>query len=581
MADSTPVVPPSGDAKPKKEPKPKAEPKAKGESKAKKAPKVKQMDLPNTENGVVTRFPPEPSGYLHIGHAKAALLNDYFAHIQYPGGKMILRFDDTNTEKENAEFQDAIREDVALLGIKPDAISYTSDYFDEIDKQCIRILEAGKAYADDTPGDKMSEMRMAREPSVHRDDSVESNLQHYTEMKTGSDEGRRWCIRAKISYANDNASLRDPVIFRCPKNQTPHHRTGTKYKAYPTYQFACPIVDSLEGITHALRTTEYNDQDAQYKWILKALDLRPVYIWTFSKIQFVRTLMSKRKLTKLVNAGVVSGWNDPRFPTVRGIRRRGMTVEGLRDFMVSQGPSKNVVNMDWHTIWTMNKKVIDLQGARYTAIDKNYVKCVITGLPHDTPYEEMKPKHAKYDLGDKKVIYSKNILIEQEDARTFAKDEEITLMNWGNAYVRDIQYSSTTTSSTAETSVEGISNGISNLNNITSLELELHLEGDFKKTKQKITWLSSDQSLCPVELVDFDHLLSKDKLSEEEETHWEDFLTKQSEFKSEAVADVNVWGVKVDEVLQFDRKGYYRCDVAPDKDGDGKGVFFRIPTGKE
>ena len=489
---------------------------------------------------------------------------------------MILRFDDTNTEKENAEFQDAIREDVALLGIKPDTISYTSNYFDQIDEQCVKIIKAGKAYADDTPGDVMSTMRMAREPSVHRDDSIEDNLARYEDMKSGTEEGRRWCIRAKISHANDNASLRDPVIFRCPKNQTPHHRTGDKYKAYPTYQFACPIVDSIEGITHALRTTEYNDQDAQYKWILKALELRPVYIWTFSKIQFVRTLMSKRRLTKLVNAGAVSGWDDPRFPTVRGIRRRGMTVEGLRDFMVSQGPSKNVVNMDWHTIWTMNKKVIDLQGARYTAISTPHVVCTIKGLPKDDPYSEMKPKHAKYDLGEKKVIYSTNMLIEQEDARSFAQDEEITLMNWGNAYVRDIQYEKT---STSDATTEGVTDGVASLGNISSLSLELHLEGDFKATKKKITWLSNDQSLCPVRLVDFDHLLAKDKLSEEEENHWEDFLTKQSEFKSEAVADCNVWDVKVDEVLQFDRKGYFRCDEAPTKEKPG--VFFKIPTGKE
>lgn len=539
--------------------------------KAKKAPKVKQMELPNAASGVVTRFPPEPSGYLHIGHAKAALLNDYFAHIQYPGGKMILRFDDTNTEKEKEEYQDAIREDVSLLGIKPDMISYTSDYFDQINEYAVKIITSGKAYADDTPADVMSAQRMAREPSVHRDDSVEDNLARFEEMKKATDEGRRWCIRAKISHANDNASLRDPVIFRCPKNQSPHHRTGDKYKAYPTYQFACPIVDSLEGVTHALRTTEYNDQDAQYKWILKALELRAPFIWTFSKIQFIRTLMSKRKLTKLVDAGVVSGWDDPRFPTVRGIRRRGMTIEGLRDFMVSQGPSKNVVNMDWHTIWTANKKVIDLRGARYTAIDKKHVVAKVKGLPEEA-YSEMKPCHAKYDLGEKKVWYSQNLIIEQEDARTFAKDEEITLMNWGNAFVRDIQYETTTDKT-------DVADGVDALGNVSSLELELHLEGDFKATKKKITWLSQDQDLVPVELVDFDHLMGKDKLTEEEESHWEDFLTPNTEFTSSGVADCNIRDVKVDDVIQFDRKGYFRCDKAVSKDAPA--VFFKIPTGKE
>jgi glutamyl-tRNA synthetase len=540
----------------------------KGEAKPKKGAKVKQMELPNAAAGVVTRFPPEPSGYLHIGHAKAALLNDYFAHIQYPGNKLILRFDDTNTEKEKEEFQDSIMEDISLLGIKPDMISYTSNYFEQIDEQCVKIIQAGKAYADDTTGEEMSRMRMERLPSVHRDESIEDNLARFEEMKKGTDEGRRWCIRAKISYANDNASLRDPVIYRCPKNQKPHHRTGDKYKAYPTYQFACPVVDSIEGVTHALRTTEYNDQDAQYKWILKAIDMRCPHIWTFSKIQFIRTLMSKRKLTKLVDAGIVSGWDDPRFPTVRGIRRRGMTIEGLRDFMVGQGPSKNIVNMDWHSIWQTNKKVIDPNASRYTAIDNKYVVCKVTGLDKE-PYSELKPKHAKYPLGDKTVWYSKNLIIEQEDARTFEKDEEITLMNWGNAYVRDIQYEKTSDK-------EDVADGVNALGNVSSLELELHLEGDFKTTKKKITWLSQDQDLVKVELVDFDHLLAKDKLTEEEEAHWEDFLTPKTEHKSYAVADCNIADIKVDDILQFDRKGYYRCDEAATKDSPG--VFFKVPT---
>ena len=537
----------------------------------KKAAKVSKLALPDGDKGVVTRFPPEPSGYLHIGHSKAALLNDYFAHIQYPGGKMILRFDDTNTEKEKEEYQDAILEDVSLLGIKPDQVSYTSDHFDKIEEYCTEIIKSGKGYADDTPGDVMSKMRMDREPSVHRDDSIEDNLARFEEMKKGTDDGRKWCIRAKISHANDNAALRDPVIYRCPKSQLPHHRTGDKYKAYPTYQFACPVVDSIEGVTHALRTTEYNDQDAQYKWILKALGLRSPFIWTFSKIQFVRTLMSKRKLTKLVDGGVVTGWDDPRFPTVRGMRRRGMTIEGLRDFMVSQGPSKNVVNMDWHTIWTTNKKVIDPLAGRYTAIDANHVKCVINGV-QDVPYSESKPKHAKYDLGEKKVFYSKNVILEQEDCRTFAQDEEITLMNWGNAIVRKIEYESTGDKA-------DIKDGVGSLGNVKYIEFDLHLEGDFKITKKKVTWLSTDQDLVKIELHTFDHLLSKDKLTEEEEGKWEDFLTAKSDIVETGVADCNVADVKVDDFIQFDRKGFYRCDKQVTK--DSVGVFFKIPTGKD
>jgi len=219
----------------------------------------------------------------------------------------------------------------------------------------------------------------------------------------------------------------------------------------------------------------------------------------------------------------------------------------------------------------MNKKVIDLKGARYTAIDKDHVVCKIRGMKEE-PYSEMKALHAKYDLGEKKVWYSPNIILEQEDARTFAKDEEVTLMNWGNAYIRDIQYEKTSDKA-------DIADGVNALGNVASVELELHLDGDFKATKKKITWLSTDQDLVPVELEDFDHLLAKDKLTEEEETHWEDFLTPKSEFKSYAVADCNVWDVKVDDFIQFDRKGYFRCDKAPTKGSPG--VFFKVPSGKE
>ena len=536
--------------------------------------KVKQganynIGLQNTENGVVTRFPPEPSGYLHIGHAKAALLNDFFAHEQYKG-TLLLRFDDTNPKNESEEFQDAIVEDLALLGIKPDKVSYSSDYFQELYEYCIQMIKAGKAYADDTEKEIMQKQRYDGLPSARRDESVEDNLGRFEEMKAGTEEGQRWCIRAKLSVNSPNKALRDPVIYRCVvkfidddgvEKQIVHHRTGTKWKIYPNYDFCCPIVDSLEGVTHALRTTEYQDRNDQYQWMLKALNLRKVNIWGFSRLNFVRTLLSKRKLTKLVKSGAVSGWSDPRFPTVRGIRRRGMTVEALREFMVSQGPSRNVVNMDWTIFWATNKKYIDPVAPRHTAIATNRsVVCSIAGTKAEAHYED-KPKHLKNpDVGMKRVAYSNRIWIEQEDAQTFAQDEEITLMNWGNAFVRNVSKS---------TGADGTSH-------VTDLELELHLEGDFKKTDKKITWLSDSQQLVPVQLVDFDYLITKDKL--EENDVLEDFLTPKTEFKTYAVADCNVADVKADDIIQFERKGYFRCDRAA---GPGQAaVFFNIPTGK-
>ncbi|KAG0155640.1 hypothetical protein PDIDSM_2813 [Penicillium digitatum] len=512
--------------------------------------------LKNTENGVVTRFPPEPSGYLHIGHAKAALLNDYFAHEKY-NGTMLLRFDDTNPSNEKQEFEDAIVEDLALMGIKPNKMTYTSDYFDELYDYCIKIIKQGDAYADDTDKETMAAQRWDGLPSQRRDLSPEESLLRLEEMKNGTPEGLRWCIRAKISFDCPNKAMRDPVIYRC--NPAVHHRTGSKWKIYPTYDFACPIVDSMEGVTHALRTIEYRDRNPQYQWMLDTMKLRNVQVWDFARMNFVRTLLSKRKLTKLVETGLVWGWDDPRFPTIRGIRRRGMTIPALREFILKQGPSKAVTNFDWGLIWATNKKYIDPIAPRHTTIfNKNVVKTTVTGGPA-APYSEEKPRHIKNAaVGMKKVVYSSSIILEQEDVKLFKPDEEITLMNWGNAIVRKV-------TTNAETGI------------ITDLELELHMAGDVKKTEKKVTWLATEgQDLVPVELVDFDHLLTKDSLGEDDAL--EDFLNLHTEFREEGLADCNVANLKESDIIQFDRKGYYRVDRAysPGKPA----VFFNIPSGK-
>jgi glutamyl-tRNA synthetase len=497
--------------------------------------------LKNTENGVVTRFPPEPSGYLHIGHAKAALLNDYFAHEKY-NGTLLLRFDDTNPSNEKQEFEDAIVEDLALMGIKPNKMSYTSDYFDELYDHCVKIIQQGDAYADDTEKETMAAQRWDGLPSQRRDLSPEESLSHLEEMKKGTPEG--------------NKAMRDPVIYRC--NPATHHRTGDKWKIYPTYDFACPIVDSMEGVTHALRTIEYRDRNPQYQWMLDTMKMRNVQVWDFARMNFVRTLLSKRKLTKLVETGLVWGWDDPRFPTIRGIRRRGMTIPALREFILKQGPSKAVTNFDWGLIWATNKKYIDPIAPRHTTIfNKNVVKTTVTGGPA-APYSEEKPRHVKNAaVGMKKVVYSSSIILEQEDVKLFKPDEEITLMNWGNAIVRKV--------TTNETGL------------ITDLELELHMAGDVKKTEKKVTWLATEgQDLVPVELVDFDHLLTKDSLQEDDVL--EDYLNKHTEFREEGMADCNVADLKESDIIQFDRKGYYRLDraYAPGKPA----VFFNIPSGK-
>lgn len=514
------------------------------------------LGLQNAKEGqVVTRFPPEPSGYLHIGHAKAAMLNQYFAKMY--NGKMIIRFDDTNPTKERAEFEETILQDLELLNIRGDKISHTSDYFDQIYELAIQIIKSGKAYADDTEQAQMREERGQGIASAHRDDSVEDNLRHFEEMKTGSPEGVRWCVRAKISVDSQNKALRDPVIYRC--NLIPHHRTGDAWKIYPTYDFACPIVDSLEGVTHALRTNEYRERNAQYQWMIKALGIRGVDIWDFSRLNFIYTLLSKRKLHWFVDSGIVKGWDDPRFPTIRGIRRRGLTVDALSQFMLAQGPSQAIVSLEWDSIWAINKKVIDPVAPRFWAIVKEKsVSVTINGGP---PAPEVKtlPLHKKNpDVGEKKTLYTSTILVEQEDAVSFEDQEEITLMDWGNAIVR-----SKTTGPSGD---------------VTSLTMDLHLEGDFRKTKKKITWLaqpSKDYPLVDVTLLDYDYLITKKKLEETDDV--KDFVTPVSEFREEAFADANVNTLTKGDIIQFERKGYFIFDGTAE---DGKLEFIRIPDGR-
>uniref|UniRef100_A0A8C6XWL9 Glutamyl-prolyl-tRNA synthetase 1 n=1 Tax=Naja naja TaxID=35670 RepID=A0A8C6XWL9_NAJNA len=398
----------------------------------------KFVDLPGSEMGkVIVRFPPEASGYLHIGHAKAALLNQHY-QVTFKG-KLIMRFDDTNPEKEKEDFEKVFQTfmyDVAMLHIKPDQFTYTSDHFEKIMKYAEKLIHEGKAYVDDTPAEQMKTEREQRIESKHRNNSVEKNFHMWEEMKKGTEYGQTCCLRAKIDMSSNNGCMRDPTLYRC-KNQ-PHPRTGNKYNIYPTYDFACPIVDSVEGVTHALRTTEYHDRDEQFYWIIEALGIRKPYIWEYSRLNLNNTLLSKRKLTWFVNEGLVDGWDDPRFPTVRGVLRRGMTVEGLKQFIAAQGSSRSVVNMEWDKIWSFNKKVIDPVAPRFSALLKD--KIVTVNIPE--AQEEMKEvaKHPKNtEVGLKPVWYSPKVLIDGADAETLTEGEMQEELMLGDPCLKDLK----------------------------------------------------------------------------------------------------------------------------------------------
>ncbi|XP_006140298.1 bifunctional glutamate/proline--tRNA ligase [Tupaia chinensis] len=529
------------------------------------APEKKQdigkfVELPGAEMGKVTvRFPPEASGYLHIGHAKAALLNQHY-QVNFKG-KLIMRFDDTNPEKEKEDFEKVILEDVAMLHIKPDQFTYTSDHFETIMKYAEKLIQEGKAYVDDTPAEQMKAEREQRMESKHRKNSVEKNLQMWEEMKKGSQFGQSCCLRAKIDMSSNNGCMRDPTLYRC-KIQ-PHPRTGSKYNVYPTYDFACPIVDSIEGVTHALRTTEYHDRDEQFYWIIEALGIRKPYIWEYSRLNLNNTVLSKRKLTWFVNEGLVDGWDDPRFPTVRGVLRRGMTVEGLKQFIAAQGSSRSVVNMEWDKIWAFNKKVIDPVAPRYVALLKKEV------IPVNIPeaQEEMKEvaKHPKNpDVGLKPVWYSSRVFIEGADAETFSEGEMVTFINWGNINITKIHKNT-----------DG---------KIVSLDAKLNLENkDYKKTT-KITWLAETTHALPIPAicVTYEHLITKPVLGKDED--FKQYVNKNSKHEELMLGDPCLKTLKKGDIIQLQRRGFFICDqpyepVSPYSCKEAPCILIYIPDG--
>ncbi|KAL1500993.1 hypothetical protein ABEB36_006400 [Hypothenemus hampei] len=520
----------------------------------------KFIELPGAEMGkVVVRFPPEASGYLHIGHAKAALLNQYYQEAFK--GKLVMRFDDTNPAKENKEFEKVILEDVAMLQIKPDLFTHTSQYFDLMMEYCEKLIKESKAYVDDTEAELMKQQREQKIESVNRNKSVEENLKIWEEMKKGSATGQKYCVRAKIDMQSVNGCMRDPTIYRC-KNEE-HPRTGNKYKVYPTYDFACPIVDAIEGVTHTLRTMEYHDRDPQFYWFIDALGLRKPYIWEYSRLSMTNTVLSKRKLTWFVEQGLVDGWDDPRMPTVRGVLRRGMTVEGLKEFIIAQGSSRSVVFMEWDKIWAFNKKVIDPIAPRYTTVDANDPVTITVNGAKEEPV--IVPKHPKNSaVGTKEVWTGPKILIDRADADSLKEGENATFINWGNLLIKKI-----------------IKDGNGK---ITSVEADLNLDNkDYKKTL-KLTWLAetANARFTPAYCVYFDHIISKPLLVKDED--FKQYVGHETRKEIEVLGDPELRHLKKGDIIQIQRKGFFRVDV-PYEPATGFScrhqpiILFSVPDG--
>ncbi|CAH1392443.1 unnamed protein product [Nezara viridula] len=519
----------------------------------------KFVELPGAETGkVIVRFPPEASGYLHIGHAKAALLNQYYRDAFK--GKLIMRFDDTNPAKEKVDFEKVILEDLQLLKVDYDIFSHTSDHFDLILEKCEFLLKSGKAYVDDTDPEIMKQEREQKLESKNRNNNVEKNIAMWSEMKAGTEKGQKCCVRAKIDMQSLNGCMRDPTIYRC-KNEL-HPKTGSKYKVYPTYDFACPIVDSIEGVTHSLRTMEYHDRDEQFFWFIDALGLRKPYIWEYSRLNMTNTVLSKRKLTWFVENGHVDGWDDPRMPTVRGVLRRGMTVEGLKQFITAQGSSRSVVVMEWDKIWAINKKVIDPVAPRYTAVDAIHkVPVIIEGVNEQEVKAMKHPKNP--DIGEKNVWLAPKVWIDEADAILVKEGENITLINWGNVSIKTIMKKN---------------DKIEKILAIPNFE-----DKNYKKTL-KLTWLADTPRSKCVECicVYYDFLISKPVLGKDED--FKKYISHNTKTEVKMIGDPELANVKKSEIIQLQRKGFFICDVPYSEPSIHTGrekpiVLFFIPDG--
>ena len=376
-------------------------------------------DLKTNKYGgrVQTRFPPEPNGYLHIGHAKAICLD--FGLADEFGGHTNLRFDDTNPEKEETEYVDSIMEDVKWLGFQWDGLFYASDYFDQLYEWAVQLIKAGKAYVDDLSADEIRQYRgTLTEPgkdSPFRNRSVEENLDLFERMRAGEFPDGSRVLRAKIDMASPNFNMRDPVMYRIL--HADHHRTGSKWCIYPMYDYAHGQSDSLERVTHSMCTLEFEDHRPLYNWFIKQLGIFPSQQIEFDRLNLTYTLLSKRKLLQLVREGRVSGWDDPRMPTLSGIRRRGYTPEAIRNFCGAIGVSKTTGSIELAMLEHFVREDLNKRAPRAMAVLRP-LKVVIDNYPENQT-EEMDAVNNPEDpsAGTRKVPFSRVLYIEQDDFR--------------------------------------------------------------------------------------------------------------------------------------------------------------------
>lgn len=510
---------------------------------------------------VHTRFPPEPNGYLHIGHAKSICLN--FGIAKKYGGLTNLRFDDTNPSKENTEFVESIKKDVKWLGFDwGDRLYYTSDYFDQIYEYAVKLIKLGKAYVDDLTSEQIKAYRgtfnTPGKESPYRNRSVEENLRLFEEMKAGKYADGEKVLRAKIDMASPNINMRDPVIYRIL--HATHHRTGDKWCIYPMYDFAHPVSDAIERITHSICTLEFEDHRPLYEWCIQDWEdpegQLPRQI-EFARLNVTNLVMSKRKLRVLVEKGIVSGWDDPRMPTIAGIRRRGFTPESIRDFCERIGVAKADSMVDISLLEYCIREDLKLKAPRImTVIDP--IKVVITDYP-DGKTETITAENNQENetMGTRQMTFSKNIYIDRKDfmeepVKKFfrlAPGKEVRLKY---AYIIKCE--------------EVIKDKNGNIVEIHCSHDPESMSGTGKNANRKVKgtlhWVNADDAV-DVETRVYDYLLKDSDNEDEEETNNKDFLSQINPhsldvYHSKAEACIKQY--KAGDHFQFLREGYFVID---------------------
>jgi glutaminyl-tRNA synthetase len=528
----------------------------------------------NKFNGrVQTRFPPEPNGYLHVGHAKAICIA--FGLAEEFGGKTNLRFDDTNPEKEDVEYVESIKEDVKWLGYKWDELHYASDYFDQLYEWAIQLIKDGKAYVDDLSAEEIRKHRgtltEAGKNSPYRDRSVEENLTLFESMKSGQCVDGLRVLRAKIDMSSPNFNMRDPVMYRILHAH--HHRTGDKWCIYPMYDFAHGQSDSLEKVTHSTCSLEFADHQPLYNWFIKELEIFPSQQIEFDRLSLTYTVMSKRLLRRMVEEGIVRGWDDPRMPTLSGMRRRGYTPEAIRNFVAAVGVSRTNGIVELAMLEHFVREDLNKRASRVMAV-LNPLKVVIDNYP-ENQVEEMAAQNNPEDeaAGSRKVPFSRVLYIEQDDFREVPPPKYFRLTPGREVRLRYGYFI------TAQSVVKNDKGEVIEVHCTYDPATRGGNSPDGRKVKSTIHWVSAAHAVDG-EVRIYENLFTKEDPTEVEDG--QDFTANLNPKSLEVVADAKLEPSLANAVAgsryQFERLGYFCVD--PDSK-PGVPVFNRTVALKD